>query len=70
MATKTTTKPKKPATITVRLGTAINGSDVFQKLVDSKWVEATAATQGDVVTLGAAHANRMIAKGRAEKVSK
>jgi len=72
MATKTKTtrtRTAKPKTMTVLLRTGINGNELMQKQTDAGWVDVFSATNGDVVKMNAATANRMIDGGVAEKVN-
>jgi len=70
MKKKSSRAPKaSTSTTTVRLRTGINGMMPMQKRVGAEWTLVYAATSGDIVKLEAAHAARMIAKNRAEKVT-
>lgn len=68
MTTKKTTT-RKPKLTTVKLGTSMRSMVPFRVLIDEVFVDRTAADEGDIVQIDPKAAERMIAKGRAEKVS-
>ena len=66
---KTSRKPAKSKVATVKLNTSMRSMVPFGVQIEGEFVDRTAADEGDIVQIDADAAGRMIAKGRAKKVS-